>query len=384
MADEFVPRRLRLARLFLGLTQAELAARLDVNQSWVGQVESGTKPVSGDRMLAIAEVSGFHPGFFHTPIHHEFTDDNCHFRTRKSPASVRNQAMATGTLFSAVVAHLEEQIDFPDDIVPSFSVSAATSIEDVAARCRTAWGLPLDRPIGNITRVAENAGVLVTRCASNDKVDAFSCGAGPRKLIVVNGARGASRTRFDIAHELGHLVMHAGLKTGDDATEEEADRFASAFLLPARGFAHEFPQGRIDWTAMLALKRRWSVSLQALIMRAHELDRIAALQKTSAYKYIAWNGWRKNEPGEPPMEAPEAVRNAFVALEDDGCPVAAAARAVHTTEEVVLEIIGRVYEPKQVEPPPRTPGGGDVISFADARRRLAPAPPPPRRSARRG
>lgn len=371
-ADEVFPRRVRLARLFLGLTQAELAERMLVAQPWIGQIESGTRQPTPDRILALAEVTGFHSAFFRTPITNEFTEETCHFRmSRTSPAAMRNQAMATGTLFNAVVAHLEEHLDFPPDSIPILR-SSSMEIETIAARLRMQWGLTLDRPIANMTRVIERAGALVTRCASGDKVDAFSNGTGPRKLIVVNDGKGASRTRFDLAHELGHLVMHPGMRTGDDVTEREADRFASAFLLPATGFGREFPQStRIDWNALLALKTRWGVSLQAIITRAHELGKLSALQKTSAFKYISWNGWRKNEPAEPALERPEAIANSFIALEEDGCPVTAAAAALMTTNQIVLDVIGHVYEPK-VRPFPSVvpmPTKGTVVAFDPARRR---------------
>ena len=184
----------------------------------------------------------------------------------------------------------------------------------------------------------------------------------------------SSRLRWDLAHELGHLVMHAGKRTGDKETESQADIFAGAFLLPRRALLREFPRrDRIDWASVFALKQRWGVSVAAVVRGAYRLGLVSELQQTSAFKYISFNGWRKREPGEPPQERPEAVMAAFQALEDDGvCPVARTAAAVNVSEELVLESTGHVYEPRRAEPAPMTQAPATVLDFAAAKGRLRP------------
>ena len=80
--------------------------------------------------------------------------------------------------------------------------------------------------------------------------------------------------RFDIAHELGHLVLHEGHVTGDRKTESEANRFASAFLLPRSTFVKVFPKRgtRIDWAGIRALKLEFQVSKAAILYRAKSLE----------------------------------------------------------------------------------------------------------------
>src|SRR5258708_40375904 len=95
-------------------------------------------------------------------------------------------------------------------------------------------------------RVLEHAGVIVTRLDEASKLDAFSRKgrAGGVTVVVLNTAKGStSRTRFDMAHELGHLVMHSKPTLELADREKQADRFAAAFLLPRRGFAREFWSG---------------------------------------------------------------------------------------------------------------------------------------------
>jgi len=47
----------------------------------------------------------------------------------------------------------------------------------------------------------------------------------------------AAVSRFDAAHELGHLIMHHDAEPGDLYMERQADAFAAAFLMPAETIA---------------------------------------------------------------------------------------------------------------------------------------------------
>ena len=106
--------------------------------------------------------------------------------------------------------------------------------------------------------------------------------------------------RFDLAHEYGHLVLHNGITTGDTETEKQANRFASAFLLPRGAFLREFAPYlsgyRIKWKDLLTLKAKWKVSLQAIICRAYDLGIIDSVKYRSAFIYLNNNGYTKNEP----------------------------------------------------------------------------------------
>ena len=85
-------------------------------------------------------------------------------------------------------------------------------------------------PIENVTRLAENIGVVVTSFKSISKeIDALSL-VTKRPIIVRSEAKeSVCRQRFDISHEIGHFVLHQGIQTGDRLTESEANLFASAF-----------------------------------------------------------------------------------------------------------------------------------------------------------
>lgn len=308
------PPRLRLARQFRGWTQAELGDAVGVTRQFIHQLESAQKPPPELLRPRLASELGFESRFFAAPITIELRDDECHFRKRRTtPVHTRTRVLAHGSLFCEFVAWLDRNLRLPDVAIPHLEPSSAEAIERAAEECRSAWNLTSDAPIDNVSRTLERAGVVVTTFAGiSEKVDAFSWHGHARPLVIRStDKRSPDRSRFDLAHECGHLVLHAGVITEEREREAEADRFASAFLLPRRGFVREFPRTkRLNWTKLIALKERWGASLQAIVRRAHDLGLLDSDQYRRAYIHISKRGWRIDEPGEVVEEPPELVETA--------------------------------------------------------------------------
>jgi Zn-dependent peptidase ImmA (M78 family)/DNA-binding XRE family transcriptional regulator len=310
--------RLRIARLFQGLTQVELAMRVGVSQVYVHHLEAGSRQQPTSLLVeSLADVLSISSSFLYAQSPRvEFRDEDCAFRRRAvTSLSERLRVLAHGTLFAELVDELEQYVDLPEPNVPQRRASTRAEIEHAAEECRRAWGIPLDAPIANISRVLENAGIVVTRFeASADRIDAFSR-AGDRDIIVLNTDKGStSRARYDCAHELGHLVMHRGMETGTSSHEDEANYFAAALLLPRRAFVREFGyRSRVSWAQVLDLKVRWRVSLAAMIRRAYDLQLIEAPEYRRANIELRQKMYPR-EPGEPPDEAPELLGAALEAV----------------------------------------------------------------------
>lgn len=306
----FCGSRLRLARLFAGLSLKSLGESASVSAPYVHQIESGKRQPPEILAEAFGELLGFRSVFFYGPPVDEFLEEECHFRRRKTtPAAVKTRALAHGSLFGMLVEYLDAALELPEKKIPTVAVTSNEDIELAAERCRMQWGLGRDVPIKNLTRAAENAGIVVTIFVGESaKIDAFSRGRrGARPLVVLNREKGStSRARFDLAHECGHLIMHSGIATGDDHTEAQANRFASALLMPRIGIAREFPR-TVDWMTLFALKSRWGASVAAMVRRAYDIGLITATDYQRAYKYMSYQGWHKGEPEEPPQEQPETV-----------------------------------------------------------------------------
>jgi Zn-dependent peptidase ImmA (M78 family) len=171
-------------------------------------------------------------------------------------------------------------------------------------------------PAGHLIRLLESHGVLVVfgpeRAAS---VDAYSCDGWPRPVVVLNPVtRDYYRQRFDVAHELGHLVMHSGSEPGGQVAEEQANLFAAELLMPASVIRPQLPDsmGPAAWHALAQLKEHWGVSIQALLYRARQLGRLPDVSYRNAMSTLTARGWRSREPGtvsvlEQPSMLPHAV-----------------------------------------------------------------------------
>jgi Zn-dependent peptidase ImmA (M78 family)/DNA-binding XRE family transcriptional regulator len=309
--------RLRIAREFKGLLQKELAEAVSASTALISLCEKGEKPFpASDLVEAFAEVLGFEPQFFYGPLSDVFREEECSFRHRRStPERLKSRIRAHATLTAMVITRLRAIFRFPEQNIPHLPANSDEDIENAAEQCRRYWNLSIDSPIKHVGRILEHAGVVIVPHLVREDVDAFSR-CGPTSVIFLNQAvKSTSRWHFDIGHECGHLVMHRGIPTGTPETEDAANRFASAFLLPRKAFKHEFCTEKFDWKHILAMKRRWQTSAQAIVRRAYDLRLLGAVEYRKAFKYMSWKGWTSGgEPDEPAFQQPELLANALAAL----------------------------------------------------------------------
>jgi Zn-dependent peptidase ImmA (M78 family)/DNA-binding XRE family transcriptional regulator len=311
--------RLRLARVALGLTLDDLGCRVSATRQYLNQLEQGSKIPTGEMVEAIAAALGVTARFFSLAVRDMVQPEQCHFRKqRTTPISVVSQVLARGTLLDSFLGRLDRELELPAVSFPNLSASTASEIEEAAEEARRHWKLG-SGPISSMMRVVENAGAVVSFFGGvSERVDALSIDR-PRPLIIRNEAKPAAcRLRFDLAHECGHLVMHRGIETGDKITEDQANRFASAFLLPMSSFIHEFPRSRfLNWTMIFEMKLRWKVSAAAILRRAYDLRIISADQYRTGCIHLSKTGQKKVElhDNDIPAEEPELLPAAMQALE---------------------------------------------------------------------
>lgn len=298
--QRFYGDRLRLARMLSSMSLDELGSLVGASRQFIHQLETNAKEPTEEMRAALAAALDVTYGFFSMPVINPVREDDCHFRRlTTAPRTLLAQAAARGTIVEALADALDKRlklppVDFPEVAKPT----SLDEIERIAEEARIHWGLGTDGPITNMTRVVENAGAVVVHFDDiSDRIDALSI-SRRRPIIVRSSAKTAAvRLRFDLAHEAGHLVMHQGLITGDRATEEQAHRFASAFLIPRTAFAKEFPRPRrmLDWSSLFRMKLRWKMSVRAIVRRAYDLNLLNAAQYRSANIHLAKSGQTKTE-----------------------------------------------------------------------------------------
>jgi len=280
MPTDFDGALVRLARCFHAFSLEDVASQVDKTRQFLFKIETNQASPSAELLEQIARVLMVEPTFFKSNVPlPAMTEDEVHFRRLvATKASTRHAVLARAELFLRLVGVLETKVRFPTVTVPSaMNLTDAESVERAAESCRHAFGVGTG-PISNMVRLVENAGVVVTTFgATSTEVDALSA-SRQRPIIVRNLAKAsACRQRFDIGHELGHLVMHQGRTTGDRQTESEAHRFAGALLVPRSMMAKFFPRtrnGRLDWRALSEFKLHWKISKAAALYRAQQLGLI--------------------------------------------------------------------------------------------------------------
>lgn len=311
--------RLRLARVAKGFTLDELGSRVSATRQYLNQLEQGTKLPTEEMIEALAAAVGVTVRFFALPARGGVSAEQCHFRKqRTTPVSVVSQILARGTLLDGFIERLDRALELPKVSFPDIPVTSTADIENAAEQAREQWMLGTG-PISSMMRVVENAGAVVSFFSGvSERVDALSIDR-PRPMIIRSEAKPAAcRLRFDLAHECGHLVMHKGIVTGDKGTEDQANRFASAFLLPRSAFIHEFPRSRmLNWHAIFEMKLRWKVSASAILRRAYDLKMLSADQYRTGYIHLSKTGQRKFEKYDDVIaaEEPELLPSAMTALE---------------------------------------------------------------------
>lgn len=295
----FDPSNLRLARLVNELSQAELADCVGKSRQFLARVEAGIDKPSDELVELVSEALDFSPQFFFQKNSKRYAEEAFHFRKLATTKSIdKNYASAKGEMFGYFWSYVSSKILMPQFDFPQIETNSVEAIERAAESCRRHWGLGLG-PIDNCIRMMENAGAVVTGFVSNKAIDALTI-TDQNPIVIVNTSDSAGRLRFSYAHECAHLVLHFGRQTGDAVTEAEANRFASALLLPRSSFVNEFPalrgKGQINWKALVEMKSRWKVSKAALLYRAKQLEVISeATYKSALIHGLYARGQRKSE-----------------------------------------------------------------------------------------
>lgn len=310
----FNSNRLALARRRRGLTKKYLASKIGVSLKSIVNYESGDTPSSEimDRIIAALE---FPRSFFFGDDIDEIDAAAVSFRSMaRMPASRRDEALGQGALCVLLSQWMNQRFGMPKPAIPNLRLATP---EAAAAIVRTEWGLGV-QPISNMIHLLESKGVRVFSLSVEAReVDAFSMWKNETPFVMLNVQKSSEHSRFDAAHELAHLVLHRqGAPTGKEA-ESEANRFASAFLMPdADVLAHVTPNPTIS--ALLKWKKRWKVSLAALNYRLHQLNMTTDYHYRQLCIAISTMGARTSEIDSVPRETSLLIAKVLRILAEDG------------------------------------------------------------------
>jgi len=313
------------------MSQVKFAELLGISKrNTYSNYEKGVSTPPEEVIRQICNIANVPLGFFYK-CPPEKKNQSPFFRSMEATTKFsRSRSEVRLGWFRELVEYADLFVEMPKPNVPKFvlpeRVEAITmdEIEEIAEGTRNFWGLKRD-PIGNMTWLLERNGVCVANVSMEDeKQDGVSdwLGNPPRPYVLVNADKtSAARQRFNIAHELGHILLHENadrdrMKEDKDyfeLIESQAHRFASAFLFPAISFVREMFMINIE--LMKQLKQRWNVSIASMIRRAYDLKMIDEHKKANLFRSL---GGRKKEflDDVVPMESPKLLYKAIMFLLD--------------------------------------------------------------------
>lgn len=289
----FNPARLSLARRRRGRTQIGLAEALGVTRLTIYRYERGESDPPPEMLERIAAELSFPVAFFAGGDFDEPNEESASFRGLTAmTAKERDSALGAGALAFLLDDWVRERFDLPSVALPDLAGEAP----EIAARgLRQEWGLG-ERPVKHMIRLLEAKGARVFSLSEDTSaVDAFSLWRSGKPYVFLNTQKTAERSRFDAAHELGHLVMHKHGGPQKRSAEDEANQFASELLMPAADVIGRMPKVS-NVQQIIARKSRWGVSAFALNYRLYRLKCTSEYQYKQFAIQLTRLGYRTGEP----------------------------------------------------------------------------------------
>jgi Zn-dependent peptidase ImmA (M78 family)/transcriptional regulator with XRE-family HTH domain len=336
--------RLTQAREAMGLSVTSLAALIDVSKQAVSQYEKGADAPSQEIFDRLQRTLRQQAMFFlRPPLSSLHTSTRFYRSLAAATKSARTKAESWQALVREVMCYLGKYIELPHPNYPAFDMPSDPAklgmdrVEILAADLREFWKLG-DGPIVDLTSAAEVNGTMIIRHTLDaDTLDALSEWLQPENLpfVVLNADKNvAVRSRLDLAHEIGHMVLHRTLTDADlrrspifKLIEQQAFRFGAALLLPEHSFLEDLYSLSLD--GLCALKPKWKVSIAMMIERLRHLGIVNDEQHRRLRINYSVRQWNRREPLDTdiPVEEPVFLGKAFRLLIQDG---------VQTPEQIIL------------------------------------------------
>ncbi|WP_155965051.1 spr1629 family repressor/antitoxin [Streptococcus ruminantium] len=324
----FNGRRLEDLRVLKGLTRAELAVKLEVSEQAIWQFETGVTLPKLKNKVAIARFFQVDVDYFDSleePA--AFSLSRIAFRNAdlEVKKTIRIQMVYLEKM-NQMIDYLENFVSIPNQIIYHLvdtihqKFRQGESLESIASQAREMLAISVDN--GDLLYCLEKSGIYISERLINGNADAYSAWSrNGRPFIVLGVGKSAVRRNFDLAHELGHLLLHRHVDFEELSKEEleekerEANQFASYFLLPHEQFLKDFENivgKRVsNPDQYVLLKKRYNVSIQVLEYRAYKLGLLTPQQNSYFYRQVSKKDYKIVEPLDLdiPLKKPSKIRS---------------------------------------------------------------------------
>lgn len=353
----FNPTRLGVARKRRLLNKTRFAALAGVALHTVVRCEKGETDPTPENLETFAKILRFPVDFFSGDDLDE--PESASFRSQTTmSAAVRDAALAAGALGFLVSDWVEERFSLPAIQVPDLHLYEP---EEAARVLRTEWQLG-ERPVSNMLHLLESKGIRVFSLAENTvKVNAYSIWRRERPYVFLNNFKSAESSRYDAAHELGHLTLHQDGGSTGRVAEDQANRFASAFLMPHGDVLAVLP--RVSYLdQIIRAKSRWRISVAALTYRLHKLGAINDWKYRDLCIEISTRGYHREEPYQIERERSVVWEKVLRALWSEKTTQVHIARDLRLPEEEVNGLIFGVVTERHHSVSPARSGPPILVS----------------------
>ncbi len=326
--------RLREAREVRGVSAASLSELAEVTAQAIYSYENDRTSPSPPVLARLATALNVPEPFFGLPKRTP-TMETVFFRSMSSATkTARRRSQHRFTWLRDIAGYVREFVEIPAGNLPVLDLPADplllsdAEVEDAADQVRSYWRMG-EGPIANMILLLENQGAVIARdtlgAETLDGLSTFSSDE-QRPYVLIGTDKGTpARWRFDAAHELGHLVLHAHVSQQALARtdlfkriEQQAHRFAAAFLLPLASFGDDLFGVNLD--ALRSMKAKWNVSIAMMIIRARQARFISEDSERKLWINYNRRKWRTLEPLDDTTvaEEPRLLRRSIELVLTDG------------------------------------------------------------------
>lgn len=320
----FIGENLANLRIMHGYSRKQLSEKLNVTEQAIWQYENNyTSPkmqIVNDLKSIFNVKSKF---FYKSDVLNRYCEPsnipvmNIAYRSKIKNVISKTQAEAKHIEYlDSFVNYLTTKLSLPtqriiqlrDEVINYLNTTSddrEVQISTVAEIARSKLGFR-DDTNDDLMFLVEKSGIFIFEKAIGEEINAYSLWTNSDRpfIILGNMKRSSVRRNFDIAHELGHLLLHYKVEFTNLDTKEhknienEANLFAGAFLLPKKSFLQDMETvSRVtNPDAYLDLKKKWKTSLQVLGYRAANLGILDSKNHRNFYAALHRKDYLKREP----------------------------------------------------------------------------------------
>jgi Zn-dependent peptidase ImmA (M78 family)/transcriptional regulator with XRE-family HTH domain len=335
--------RVRQAREQALQTQADLAKAVSVSQPMIAHIEQGLKQSSPELAEKIATATKVKREFLFRPSGPALPLGSMLFRAR-ADVSARKfaQTHAIATNVFEMFLHLAGRFELPPVKLKPISGPP----EQAAALTRGMLGLDRLSPIPHLMRAFEKAGGVLLSLPELQGREAFAVWEASRPIIGIGPSSSGDRLRFSMAHEIGHLILH-NAPTAMIQAEKEAHRFAAELLAPQEAITDDLC-GILTFEKLGQLKRKWGISMAAILYRAKELHLVP--RRSHDRLIIEMSRFKTQEPSEfnVPLEKPRGLRQMAEVLFGSNSLAENLADDLALSKEFVQDVLARYASEEEI------------------------------------